>query len=85
MNAGLSAGDRIIAINNIEAKSSTIYTQIQSYAPGDVITVHAFRRDELMTVDVTLVAPPKTVAYIDFAPFATEEQKIRRAKWLEIE
>ena len=63
MEAGLSAGDVIIAVDHIEAQYSNFFDRMASYAPGTTVTVHAFRRDELMVFDVTLSSPPKTVAY----------------------
>ena len=83
MEAGLSAGDVIIAVDHIEAQYSNFFDRIASYAPGTTITVHAFRRDELMVFDVTLSSPPKTVAYFTKKDSATPQEVLRKYAWLE--
>ncbi len=57
--AGLSARDRIIAIDNFQVTQSTIDEVLARYQPGDAVAVHAFRRDELLTLAMTFQAPPK--------------------------
>lgn len=55
--AGLSAGDRIIAIDHLQV---TINNQPQFFSrlqPGETSTIHAFRRDELHTRQLTWQAP----------------------------
>ena len=59
-HAGLSAGDRIIAIDNIQATDSNINTLLSRFVPGDTVTVHAFRRDELLTLKLTFAQPQAT-------------------------
>ncbi len=53
-HAGLSAGDTLVAIDGLRVTGSNLDGLLQRYRVGDVIEVHAFRRDELMTFDVTL-------------------------------
>ncbi|HEY5799477.1 MAG TPA: M61 family metallopeptidase [Burkholderiaceae bacterium] len=55
--AGLSAGDVLVAVDGLRvtmAPSPTLDTLLGRYSFGDVVQVHAFRRDELMTFAVTL-------------------------------
>ncbi|WP_312512675.1 PDZ domain-containing protein [Massilia sp.] len=54
--AGLSAHDVIIAIDGLRVNGnpSNVDTLLARYRVGDTVTVHAFRRDELMAFDVTL-------------------------------
>ena len=58
--AGLSAGDKIIAINGFRVKPakglSGIKQALLPYIVGETVEVHAFRRDELMTFAVKLQA-----------------------------
>ena len=54
--AGLSAGDVIVAIDELRVELSTLPAHLARYTPGDTILVHAFRRDQLMTFRVTLAA-----------------------------
>lgn len=54
--AGLSAQDVVIAIDGLRVNGnpSNVDTLLQRYRVGDRLTVHAFRRDELMAFEVTL-------------------------------
>ncbi|WP_287817584.1 PDZ domain-containing protein, partial [Idiomarina sp.] len=59
-HAGLSAGDRIIAVDHLQVNEQSIKTILERYVPGDTVTVHAFRRDELMTLELTWLEPAKS-------------------------
>jgi predicted metalloprotease with PDZ domain len=52
--AGLSAGDTLIAINGLRVSGSNLDGLLQRYRVGDLVELHIFRRDELMTFDLTL-------------------------------
>jgi predicted metalloprotease with PDZ domain len=54
--AGLSAGDIVIAVDGLRVNGnpSNLDGLFARYRVGDTVTVHAFRRDELMAFEVTL-------------------------------
>lgn len=52
--AGLSAGDVLIAVDSLRVTGSNLDSLLQRYRVGDVVQIHAFRRDELMSFEVTL-------------------------------
>jgi len=54
--AGLSAGDIVIAVDGLRVTGNPCNLDglFARYRVGDSVTVHAFRRDELMTFGVTL-------------------------------
>ena len=52
--AGLSAGDVLVAIDGLRVTSSNFASLLGRKKTGDTITVHAFRRDELMTFSLCL-------------------------------
>jgi predicted metalloprotease with PDZ domain len=54
--AGLSAGDIVIAVDGLRVNGNPCNLDglFARYRVGDTVTVHAFRRDELMTFEVTL-------------------------------
>lgn len=56
MRAGLSAQDKLIAINGLSASADKHDILLRPYQPGDKVTVHAFRRDELMVFELVLQA-----------------------------
>ena len=80
--AGLSAGDVIIAINNLQVNKSTINKIINCYSIGDEIIVHAFRRDELKVFKLTLHAAELTTCYLQTDDKANAEQKEKQKNWL---
>ncbi|AMP01759.1 M61 glycyl aminopeptidase family protein [Collimonas arenae] len=53
--AGLSAGDVLVALEGIRV-SNNLDTLLARYRVGDSVTIHAFRRDELLTFSVRLLA-----------------------------
>jgi predicted metalloprotease with PDZ domain len=54
--AGLSAGDVVIALDGLRVNGSpsNLDTLLSRYKVGDKVTMHVFRRDELMTFAVAL-------------------------------
>ena len=63
--AGISAGDVLIAINQVRVDNGNLEKVLNRYQPGDVIRVHGFRRDELMEFNVTLKAPAADTCYLE--------------------
>ncbi|RUO65259.1 Predicted metalloprotease, contains C-terminal PDZ domain [Pseudidiomarina planktonica] len=55
--AGLAAGDRIIAIDDLQVTDTTVKEVLSRMAPGQATKVHAFRRDELMTLTIEWTEP----------------------------
>ena len=57
--AGLSAHDVFVAVEGLRTQSQSELDRVLSaYAPGDTVTIHVFRRDELRCYTLTLSAPP---------------------------
>lgn len=54
--AGLAGGDVVIAVDGLRVNNKTLEKRTGKRKPGSAITVHAFRRDELMRFKVTLTA-----------------------------
>lgn len=52
--AGLSAGDILVAIDGIRVTASNLDTLLGRYAVGSSVEIHAFRRDELIIVNAVL-------------------------------
>ncbi|MFO7604116.1 MAG: PDZ domain-containing protein [Gammaproteobacteria bacterium] len=80
--AGVSAEDIGIALNGLKIEKGNFEKILGSYQVGDTVTLHAFRRDELMEFKVTLAEPPNTTCYFVIDETASEEQLERRAQWL---
>lgn len=56
--AGLAAGDILLAIDGLRVNSNTLEKQLARHQAGDILTIHVFRRDELMKFSVQLEPAP---------------------------
>ena len=81
-NAGLSAGDIIIAVDNLKVTKSNIEKIIKSYPIDTQVTVHAFRRDELMAFDLKLAKTENETFYLEFTDNPNESTLQNRSAWL---
>ncbi len=81
--AGLSAGDTLVAIDGLRVTASNLDSLIQRYRKGDVVNIHAFRRDELMEFQLALLpdAAPHMMLEMKGKPIAAA--KLRQA-WLRV-
>ena len=79
-NAGISAGDIIVAINNLKANKDNIYTLLQAFNANDTVLCHVFRRDELMAFHITLGNAVEDACYFDIDD-QVEKSGLRHA-WL---
>ena len=80
--AGLSGGDVIVAIDGLRATGEGIDALLGRHVPDDRVTVHAFRRDELLVFDVALDAAPEDTCHLALAADASAEVLARRAAWI---
>jgi len=56
--AGLAAGDAIVAVDGLRPGRGGLDTALGRRSAGETVTLHAFRRDELLEFDVRLGAAP---------------------------
>ncbi|WP_456418228.1 M61 family metallopeptidase [Thiolapillus sp.] len=82
--AGLSAGDRLIAIDGLQVSAKNLDRLMGRFEPGEEVPVHAFRRDELMTFSLPIQPAPRDTCDLWFLPEAqcTPAQLARRRSWL---
>jgi predicted metalloprotease with PDZ domain len=80
--AGLSAGDLIIACDNIKVDKSNLESLLTTYADDASVTLHAFRRDELIVFELQLESAPANTVYFTVNDEVTIEQRTARDIWL---
>ena len=82
--AGLSAGDLIVAVGGIRASAESLPQLLSRVPAGQSVTIHAFRRDELLALDVCLEpAPADTCDLWLLAPATAGPAQLgRRDRWL---
>ncbi len=79
--AGLSAGDVLVAIDGLRVTAGNLDTLLGRLRIGDAVTIHAFRRDELFSVEAILAAEdaPQASLTAEMKPAAAARM---RAGWL---
>ncbi|HKQ24557.1 MAG TPA: M61 family metallopeptidase [Burkholderiales bacterium] len=78
--AGLAAGDTIIALDELRVTPKNFDGRLGSFRPGETVQVHAFRRDELLVLNMTLAAPPAHTCVLSVSSDRTATTFRRR--WL---
>ncbi|MBI1948904.1 MAG: M61 family metallopeptidase [Deltaproteobacteria bacterium] len=79
--AGLSAGDVVVAVDGLRATRTNLLRLCGERPPGARLHVHAFRRDELLELEVVLRAPEHDVAYFTLRA-GDDAADGKRAAWL---
>jgi predicted metalloprotease with PDZ domain len=80
--AGLSAGDIVIAIDGLRVSAPNIDKRLRAYPVGASITLTAFRRDELLSFNLTLEAQPAQTCSLTMQDTPISA-KARRNAWLQ--
>ncbi|MGE5088720.1 MAG: M61 family metallopeptidase [Candidatus Levyibacteriota bacterium] len=80
--AGLAPQDTLVAVDGLKASGESLDALLASCAPGEHVRVHAFRRDELIDVDVELDAAPADTCHLGLRAEAPAAALARRAAWL---
>ena len=80
--AGLAANDVLVAIDGLRASPSAIESLLADRVPGERVSVHAFRRDELLSVELELAAAPIDTCYLTMMEDCEESVLERRRRWL---
>jgi len=80
--AGLAGGDTLIALDGVRASVDSIGKLLARHRPGETVTVHAFRRDELVVADLLLEAAPLDTCWLTLAATVDDATRARRNAWL---
>ncbi len=80
--AGLSAGDEIVAVDGLRANAANLDALIAAVPAEATVSVHAFRRDELMVFEVRPEPAPADTCELKWLPQPPEPALRRRSEWL---
>lgn len=80
--AGLSAGDIVIAVDGLRATMENIEKLLAYHRKNREVPMHAFRRDELMNFNVPIQQAPLDTSYLEMDDTADESQQRLRNNWL---
>lgn len=81
--AGLAAGDQLLALDGLRITNG-LDKALRDYAPGHKLRVHAFRRDELLDVKVSLDDAPRDTCFLQADDSATAKAVTARRDWLKL-
>ena len=81
-DAGLSAGDVVIAVDGLRVSAVTFERRLRTYPVGTTVLLSAFRRDEMMSFRVVLQALPAQTCALTTQDTPVEA-KARRDAWLQ--
>lgn len=82
--AGLAGGDTLIALDGVRASVDSIGKLLARHRAGETVSVHAFRRDELVVTDLTLEPAPLDTCWLTLAATVDDATRARRDAWLGI-
>lgn len=79
--AGLSAGDVIVAVDRLQVSGKDLDGRLSALQPGTEVEVHAFRRDELFETRLTVAAPPEDTVWLELEAEPDPVRTARRSQW----
>jgi predicted metalloprotease with PDZ domain len=80
--AGISGGDTLVALDGLRIGAANLDSLLARYQPGDTVSLHVFRRDELMRFDVKLARQPPARHTLTVDAQAAKAAHTARARWL---
>ncbi|PZU95304.1 MAG: peptidase M61 [Pseudanabaena sp.] len=82
--AGISAGDSLLAINEIRVTTETFHERLRDFAAQEEITVTIFQQDLLKTLKVTLQEP--IISHFELVQMAnaSPNQELNLQMWLNV-
>lgn len=63
--AGLASGDLIVAIGRTKVSNGNYQQVLNEFVPGQVVEVHAFRHEQLLTLKLTISQPTPTLVELE--------------------
>jgi predicted metalloprotease with PDZ domain len=79
--AGVDVDDEILAMGDYRVRAEQLAARLDSYRPGDRVTLLVARREKIMRVDLTLGEEPGRWQ-LELSTDATGEQERQREEWL---
>ena len=83
--AGLAPGDVVIALNGLRVSGTDLEDRVAKISVGTTISVHAFRRDELIETTLIVGEPVADTVYFELVEDASDDVVARRNAWLGLE
>jgi len=84
IEAGLCAGDEIIAIGGERCRPANFDELLDGLTVGEPVVLHVFRRDDLQQLSLCPAQPPRDTAWLSLDDTADDASRDRRLAWLGI-
>ncbi|MES9964526.1 MAG: PDZ domain-containing protein [Candidatus Sedimenticola sp. 20ELBAFRAG] len=81
-SAGLSAGDLLVAVDGLKITAGNVHDLVANVPEGTVVTIHAFRRDELMVFQLAPLPAPADTCHLWIKEAVDADVEQRRGEWL---
>jgi predicted metalloprotease with PDZ domain len=81
-DAGVNAEDEILALGGYRVRPDQWETRLDAYKPGDVVPLLVARREQILTIDLTLASQPPRAWRLERAPDAPADARDRLEAWL---
>jgi predicted metalloprotease with PDZ domain len=81
-DAGVNPEDEILAIDDFRVGADQLDKRLESYKPGDKVSLLVARREQLMRLPVVLGREPLDEWNLVISPVATSEQRAHLQQWL---
>lgn len=82
--AGLDAGDELLALNGLRVTTEQWGDRLKDYQPGDTLSLTYFHQDELRTTSLTLTAPRPTGYQLVPVEHPSKTQRQNFEGWLQV-
>jgi predicted metalloprotease with PDZ domain len=80
--AGLAAGDVIMAVDELRLDEKQLEKYLATTPQGESVTIHAFRRDQLMVFQLIPLPAPADTCVFHLPESVSTEQRARFDAWL---
>ncbi len=80
--SGIIVDDEVLALNDFRVRQDQWESRVDTFKPGDVVSVLVARRDELMRFDIKVEKPRSNDWNVSVKPDATPDQERRLNAWL---
>jgi predicted metalloprotease with PDZ domain len=80
--AGMDVDDEIVAIDDYRVRADQLSKRLESYRPGDKVSMTVARREKLIRIELTLGEEPQKKWELEVLPDASAEQKRNFNEWL---
>lgn len=81
-DSGMAPGDELVAIDGLRVTTGSVFDRLHREPAGTRLEITAFRRDELIQVQVPVGEPPRDTVVLEMDTQAPDQARALREAWL---